>query len=66
MATEEIPEVYVLWHPAFPNGEALAQRIYRWVRPKGLGPQVFYRSLPAPEACGARQGSCRLGHAANC
>mgnify|MGYP000001617445 FL=1 len=50
MATEEIPEVYVLWHPAFPNGEALAQRIYRWVRPKGLGPQVFYRSLPAPEA----------------
>ncbi len=50
MTNEAIPEVYVLWHPGFPNGEALAQRIYRWVRPNGLGPQVFYRSLPAPGA----------------
>ncbi len=48
MTNEAIPEVYVLWHPGFLNGEALAQRIYRWVRPNGLGPQVFYRSLPAP------------------
>ncbi|WP_300437191.1 toll/interleukin-1 receptor domain-containing protein [Zoogloea sp.] len=47
---EVVPEVYVLWHPGFSEGEALARTIYGWVRPNGLGPQVFYRSLPAPEA----------------
>lgn len=46
-----IPEVYVLWHPRCELGEFLARRIYGWLRPgNGLGPQVFYRSLPAPEA----------------
>lgn len=50
MTNETISEVYVLWHPGFANGEALAQHIYRWVRPNGLGPQVFYRSAPSPEA----------------
>ena len=46
-----IPEVFVLWHPQCPLGEILAKRIYAWLRPgNGLGPQVFYRSLPAPEA----------------
>lgn len=46
-----IPEVYVLWHPRFLPGEALATRIYSWLRPgNGLGPQVFYRCLPAPSA----------------
>ena len=46
-----IPEVYVLWHPACSLGELLAREIYAWLRPGyGLGPQVFYRSLPAPEA----------------
>lgn len=46
-----IPEIYVLWHPRCEPGEALATRIYGWLRPgNGLGPQVFYRSLPAPEA----------------
>lgn len=48
--TNPIPEVYVLWHPQCPLGEALAKRIYSWLRPgNGLGPQVFYRSLAAPE-----------------
>lgn len=46
-----IPEIYVLWHPACAVGEVLARRIHEWLRPgSGLGPQVFYRSLPAPEA----------------
>lgn len=46
-----IPEVFVIWHPACPFGETLARRIYQWLRPgNGLGPEVFYRSLPAPEA----------------
>jgi hypothetical protein len=46
-----IPEMYVLWHPRCEAGEALATRIYGWLRPgNGLGPQVFYRCLPAPEA----------------
>ncbi len=46
-----IPEVYVLWHPRCEAGEALATRIYGWLRQgNGLGPQVFYRCLPAPEA----------------
>lgn len=46
-----IPEIYVLWHPRCEPGDALATRIYGWLRPgNGLGPQVFYRCLPAPEA----------------
>lgn len=46
-----IPEIYVLWHPRCPLGEFLARRIHAWLRPgNGLGPQVYYRSLPAPEA----------------
>ncbi|MDQ7251277.1 toll/interleukin-1 receptor domain-containing protein [Dongia sedimenti] len=46
-----IPVVYVLWHPRCALGEVLAKRILRWLRPgNGLGPQVFYRSLPAPDA----------------
>jgi hypothetical protein len=46
-----IPEVYVLWHPACTLGEKLARRIHAWLRPgHGLGPQVFYRCLPAPGA----------------
>ena len=50
MTSGLIPEVYVLWHPGFANGEALAQRVLGWLRPHGLGPHVFYRSLPAPGA----------------
>lgn len=46
-----IPEIFVLWHPRCPLGEKLARRILEWLRPgNGLGPEVFYRSLPAPEA----------------
>ena len=46
-----IPEIYVLWHPHCELGEFLARRIHGWLRPgNGLGPQVFYRSLAAPEA----------------
>ena len=46
-----IPEVFVLWHPRCPLGESLARRILAWLRPgNGLGPEVFYRSLPAPGA----------------
>lgn len=49
--TVPIPEVYVLWHPRCQFGEHLARRIHVWLRPgNGLGPQVFYRSLPAPDA----------------
>jgi hypothetical protein len=49
--TNPIPEIYVLWHPRCELGEFLARRIHGWLRPgNGLGPQVFYRSLPAPEA----------------
>lgn len=49
--TTPIPEVFVLWHPACKMGEDLARRIYDWLRPgNGLGPQVFYRCLKAPEA----------------
>jgi hypothetical protein len=48
---EAVPEVYVLWHPRCALGEPAARAIYDWLRPgNGLGPQVFYRSLPAPEA----------------
>jgi hypothetical protein len=54
MATAQavpIPEIFVLWHPRCPLGEKLARRILEWLRPgNGLGPEVFYRSLPAPEA----------------
>ena len=46
-----IPQVFVLWHPACVSGERMAERILRWLRPgSGLGPEVFYRCLPAPEA----------------
>ncbi len=46
-----IPEVYVLWHPSCALGEPLAKRILAWLRPgNGLGPDVFYRCLPAPDA----------------
>jgi hypothetical protein len=47
-----IPEVYILWHPQCQLGKPLARRIMTWLRPgnSGLGPEVFYRSLPAPEA----------------
>lgn len=46
-----IPEIFVLWHPDCRLGEPLAKRIYAWLRPEnGLGPQVFYRSLPAPQS----------------
>jgi hypothetical protein len=49
--TALIPEIFILWHPHCSLGEKLARRIYTWLRPgNGLGPQVFYRSLPAPEA----------------
>lgn len=49
--TTPIPEIFALWHPQCLLGEKLARRIYSWLRPgNGLGPQVFYRSLPAPEA----------------
>jgi hypothetical protein len=51
LQTPAIPQVYVLWHPRCPLGEPLAKRIYEWLRPgNGLGPEVFYRSLPAPRA----------------
>jgi hypothetical protein len=44
-----IPEIFILWHPKCPLGDQLARRIFAWLRPgKGLGPEVFYRSLPAP------------------
>lgn len=46
-----IPEIFVLWHPRCALGEKLARRILEWLRPgNGLGPEVFYRSLPAPDA----------------
>lgn len=46
-----IPDIYVLWHPKCANGESLARRIYQWLRPgSGLGPEVFFRSLPEPGA----------------
>jgi hypothetical protein len=46
-----IPEIFILWHPACGLGELLARRIYSWLRPgNGLGPQVFYRSVPSPES----------------
>jgi hypothetical protein len=49
--TVPIPEIFVLWHPQCPLGEKLARRILEWLRPgNGLGPEVFYRSLPAPAA----------------
>ena len=46
-----IPEIFVLWHPRCALGEKLARRILEWLRPgNGLGPEVYYRSLPAPDA----------------
>lgn len=48
-----IPELFVLWHPKCGLGELLARRVYSWLRPgSGLGPDVYYRSLPAPEDSG--------------
>jgi TIR domain len=50
MTDRTIPEVYVLWHPGCQLGEALASSIYAWLRPgHGLGPDVFFRSLPRPD-----------------
>ena len=47
--TVPIPEVYVLWHPECAIGETLARHILNWLRPGiGQGPDVYYRSLPAP------------------
>ena len=44
-----IPQVFVVWHPQYEYGEQLAIRVLRWLRPgNGLGPDVFYRSLPDP------------------
>ena len=46
-----IPEIFVLWHPSCRLGEILARRIHAWLRPgNGLGPQVYYRCLQAPDA----------------
>jgi hypothetical protein len=46
-----IPEVYVLWHPHCRVGEPLARKILDWLRPgNGLGPDVFFRCLPSPDA----------------
>jgi hypothetical protein len=51
IAAPLIPQVFVLWHPQCSYGERMARRILQWLRPgNGLGPEVFYRSLPAPEA----------------
>lgn len=45
-----IPEVYILWHPGCRIGKQLAEGIYAWLRPgNGVGPDVYYRSSPAPE-----------------
>jgi hypothetical protein len=44
-----IPEIYILWHPSCVIGEPLAKRISEWLRPgNGFGPDVFFRSRPAP------------------
>jgi hypothetical protein len=46
-----IPEIFVLWHPRCKLGEELGKCILKWFRPgNGLGPEVFYRSLPRPGA----------------
>jgi hypothetical protein len=46
-----IPEVFVLWHPRCEIGQRMASSIYNWLRPgQGLGPDVFYRCHPAPDA----------------
>jgi hypothetical protein len=46
-----IPQVFVMWHPRCRHGEKMARRILQWLRPgNGLGPEVFYRCLPAPDA----------------
>lgn len=51
--TPTIPEIFVLWHPSSVLGETLARRVHAWLRPgNGLGPEVFYRCLPDPQAPG--------------
>ncbi|MEM0895392.1 MAG: toll/interleukin-1 receptor domain-containing protein [Verrucomicrobiota bacterium] len=48
--TIPVPEVYIIWHPKCDVAGRLAPDIYNWLRPgNGLGPQVFYRSLKAPD-----------------
>lgn len=48
-ANARIPEIYILWHPRCAIGQPLARRMLRWLRPgHGFGPDVFFRSLPAP------------------
>jgi hypothetical protein len=50
-----IPEIYVLWHPKCRLGEPLAKCVLEWLRPgNGFGPDVFYRSLPAPAVAGTK------------
>ncbi len=49
IAPPAVPDFFILWHPSCKLGETLARRVYSWLRPaNGLGPQVFFRSLPAP------------------
>jgi hypothetical protein len=41
--------IYVLWHPDFEDGEAIAYQIYRWFRLDSMeGIPVFFRSPDAP------------------
>ncbi len=48
-ARGDIPELYILWHPDCRIGKSLADAIYSWLRPgRGLGPDIFFRSLPEP------------------
>jgi hypothetical protein len=51
VSESNIPEVFVLWHPRCEIGQRMASSIYNWLRPgQGLGPEVFYRCHPAPDA----------------
>jgi hypothetical protein len=48
---QPIPHIFVIWHPACSIGETLARKIYSWHRPgHGVGPEVSFRCLPAPDA----------------
>jgi hypothetical protein len=43
--------IYVLWHPKFAEGLALARRIYYWFRLETMeGIPVFFRSGSGPES----------------